>query len=321
MMKAAIRYEYCTPDLLKITDIPLPRPGVDEILVKVKATTVNRTDCGVLTGKPWALRLFIGLFKPARPITGTDFAGIVVDKGDNVDQFEIGDHAYGFYDQGLSSHAEYVVVSTKKVILKKPENVTFELAAASLEGAHYAFYFLKDLQLKAGNRILINGGTGAIGNAALQFLKHFNIRVTVTCESDFVALLKAQGAETVVDYQKEDFTAINEQFDYIFDAVGKSSFRKCKPLLKSRGTYLSSELGENWQNPILALLSPFMKNKKVKFPIPFSAKQSMKFIDKLVLNGEFIPLIDRRYKFEEIESAYNYVLSGKKRGNVVITYD
>lgn len=321
MMKAAIRYEYCNPDQLEIARVSLPRPSDDEILIKVKATTVNRTDCGVLTGKPWAIRLFIGLFKPVRPVTGTDFAGIVVDKGKNVDQFEIGDHAYGFFDQGLSSHAEYVAVSTKKAVLKKPENVTFEQAAASLEGAHYAFYFLKDLKLNAGDRILINGGTGAIGNASLQFLKHFNVRVTITCETEFVEVLKSQGAERVIDYQKEDFTTINEQFDYVFDAVGKSSFKKCKPLLKSKGIYISSELGENWRNPILALLSPFMVGKKVKFPLPYSIKRSMKFINELALNGEFIPLIDRRYRFEDIEKAYYYVLSGQKKGNVVITFD
>ncbi len=321
MMKAAKRYEYCTPDLLEIARVSLPKPGDDEILVKVKATTVNRTDCGVLTGKPWAIRLFTGLFKPFRPITGTDFAGIVVDKGNNVDQFEIGDHTYGFFDQGLSSHAEYVAVSTKKAVLKKPENVTFEQAVASLEGAHYAFYFLKDLKLNAGDRILINGGTGAIGNAVLQFLKHYHIRLTITCTTEFVEILKSQGAERVIDYQKEDFTTINEQFDYVFDAVGKSSFGKCKPLLKSKGIYISSELGKNWQNPILALLSPFMVGKKVKFPLPYSAKRSMKFINELVLNGEFIPLIDRRYRLEDIEKAYRYVLSGQKKGNVVITFD
>ncbi|TKC08418.1 NAD(P)-dependent alcohol dehydrogenase [Pedobacter polaris] len=320
-MKAAIRYEYCTPDLLEIGRMSLPRPGNDEILVKVKATTVNRTDCGVLTGKPWAIRLFTGLFKPVRPITGTDFAGIIVDKGDNVAQFEIGDDVYGFFDQGLSSHAEYVAVSTKKAVLKKPENVTFEQAAASLEGSHYAFYFLKDLKLNAGDRILINGGTGAIGNAALQFLKHFNVRVTVTCETEFVEVLKSQGAERVIDYQKEDFTTINEQFDYVFDAVGKSSFEKCKPLLKSKGIYISSELGKNWQNAFLALLSPLMLGKKVKFPLPYTIKRSMKFINELVLNGEFIPLIDRRYKFEDIAEAYHYVLSGQKKGNIVITFD
>ncbi len=320
-MKAAIRHDYCSPDQLEIARVPLPRLGDDEILVKVKATTVNRTDCGVLTGKPWAIRLFIGLFKPVRPVTGTDFAGIVVDKGSNVDQFEICDQVYGFFDQGLSSHAEYVAVSTKKAILKKPENVTFEQAASSLEGAHYAFYFLKDLKLNAGDRVLINGGTGAIGNAAVQFLRHFNVSVTVTCETEFVEVLNSQGAEKVIDYRKEDFTTINEQFDYVLDAVGKSSFGKCKPLLKSNGIYISSELGENWQNPFLALISPFMLGKKVKFPVPYSAKRSMLFINKLVLSGEFVPLIDRRYRFEDIAEAYHYVQSGQKKGNVVITFD
>ncbi|SFH05802.1 NADPH:quinone reductase [Pedobacter insulae] len=318
-MNAAIRDNYCTPDMLRIVRVSLPWPGDDEILVKVKATTVNRTDCGVLTGKPWAIRLFIGLFKPMRPVTGTDFSGIVVAKGKHVTQFEICDHVYGFFDEGLSSHAEYVAVSTKKAVLKKPENVTFEQAAASLEGGHYAFYFLKNLKLNAGDRVLVNGGTGAIGNAALQFLKHLNVRVTVTCETAFVELLKSQGAERVIDYQKEDFTTIKEEFDYVFDAVGKSSFKACKPLLKSKGIYLSSELGKNWQNPFLALLSPFMGDKKVKFPLPYSAKHSMKHINELLLYGEFIPLIDRKYRLEDIEKAYYYVLSGQKKGNVVIT--
>lgn len=321
MMKAVIRYGYCNPDQLSIDRVPLPSPGEDEILIKVKATTVNRTDCGILTGKPWVIRLFTGLFKPIRSITGTDFAGIVVDKGINVDQFEIGDHAYGFFDQCLSSHAEYVAVSTKKAVLKKPDNVTFEQAAASLEGAHYAFYFLKGLKLKAADRVLINGGTGAIGNAALQFLKHFKIQVTITCVAEFVEMLKSQGAEKVIDYQKEDFTKINDQFDYVFDAVGKSTFKKCKPLLKPKGIYISSELGEYWQNPFLALLSPLMTGKKVKFPLPYSIEHSMKFINELMLNGEFTPLIDRRYPLEDIQKAYDYVLSGQKKGNVVITFD
>ena len=321
MMKAVVRYGYCNPDQLIIDRVALPSPGEDEILIKVKATTVNRTDCSILTGKPWVIRLFTGLFKPLRCITGTDFAGIVVDKGINVDQFEIGDHAYGFFDQCLSSHAEYVAISTKKAILKKPDNVTFEQAAASLEGAHYAFYFLKGLNLKAADRVLINGGTGAIGNAALQLLNHFKIQVTITCVAEFVDMLKSQGAEKVIDYQKHDFTKINDQFDYVFDAVGKSTFKKCKPLLKPKGIYISSELGEYWQNPFLALLSPLMTGKKVKFPLPYSIEHSMKFINELMLNGEFTPLIDRRYPLEDIQKAYDYVLSGQKKGNVVITFD
>ncbi|MEQ7802628.1 NAD(P)-dependent alcohol dehydrogenase [Pedobacter sp. ASV1-7] len=321
MMKAAIRYQYCNPEQLRITTVPIPSPFDDEILVKVKATTVNRTDCGVLTGKPWLIRCFIGLFKPALPVTGTDFSGIVVARGVNVSQFDIGDNVYGFFDQGLSSQAEYVAVPVKKAIFKKPENFTYEQAAASLEGAHYAFYFLSKMKLKAGDNVLINGGTGAIGNAAVQFLKYFKMRVTVTCETDYTELLKLQGADRVIDYKKEDFTKLDEQFDYVFDAVGKSTFAQCKPLLKPNGIYISSELGPNWQNPLLALVSPFMSGKKVKFPIPLSAHRSLRFIDERIKSGEFKPLIDRKYRLDDIAEAYNYVLSGKKKGNVIITFD
>lgn len=320
-MNAALRYKYCNPDDLLIADVPTPVPGNDEILVKVKATTVNRTDCGVLTGMPWIIRGFIGLSKPVRPITGTDFAGIIVAKGNNVYQFEIGDNVYGFYDEGLCSHAEFVSISVKKAVLKKPDNLTFEQAAASLEAAHYAFYFLNNLKLEAGDRVLINGGTGAIGNAALQFLKNLQVIVTVTCETAFIDVMKEQGADVVIDYTREDFTKLNEQFDYVFDAVGKSSFGKCRPLLKPKGIYISSELGDNWQNPLLALVSPFMPGKKVKFPVPFSIHRSMKFIDELLRNGKFTPLIDRRYKLDEIREAYTYVLSGQKKGNVIILLD
>ena len=320
-MKAAIRYQYCNPEDLQIANVPMPVAGDGEILVKVKATTVNRTDCGVLTGKPYIIRCFTGLKKPSRPVTGTDFAGIVVAKGMNAGQFNIGDNVYGFFDEGLSSHAEYLAISVKKAILKMPGNITYEQAAASLEAAHYAYYFLNNLKLKAGNSVLINGGTGAIGNASLQFLKNLKVLVTVTCETNFIDVLKSQGADLVIDYTKDDFTKLNAQFDYVFDAVGKSSFGKCKPLLKAKGIYISSELGRYWQNPLLALLYPFMIGKKVKFPIPFSVHRSIKFVNEMVENGKFKPLIDRRYWIDEIRNAYQYVLSGQKKGNVILTFD
>ena len=320
-MKAAIRYQYCNPEDLQIANVPMPVAGDGEILVKVKATTVNRTDCGVLTGKPYIIRCFTGLKKPSRPVTGTDFAGIVVAKGINAGQFNIGDNVYGFLDEGLSSHAEYLAISVKKAILKMPGNITYEQAAASLEAAHYAYFFLNNLKLKAGDSVLINGGTGAIGNASLQFLKNLKVLVTVTCETNFIDVLRSQGADVVIDYTKDDFTKLNAQFDYVFDAVGKSSFGKCKPLLKAKGIYISSELGRYWQNPLLALLYPFIIGKKVKFPIPFSIHRSIKFINEMVENGKFKPLIDRRYRIDEIRKAYQYVLSGQKKGNVILTFD
>ncbi|MES2810489.1 MAG: NAD(P)-dependent alcohol dehydrogenase, partial [Bacteroidota bacterium] len=231
------------------------------------------------------------------------------------------DRVYGFYDQGLCSQAEYVAVSVKKAVLRMPENVSYQQAAASLEGAHYAYYFLNELGLKPGDNVLVNGGTGAIGNAALQFLKHYGVSVTITCETDYVGILKTQGADRVIDYTKSDFTKIGEQFDYVFDAVGKSTFAKCKPLLKPKGIYISSELGPYWQNIWFALLSPAMRDKKVKFPLPGSIHQSLKFIDGLVASGQFKPLIDKTYKLDEIQHAYKYVLSGQKKGNVILTFD
>ncbi len=320
-MRAAIRHQYCNPDALVVTKVPIPVMGKSDILVKVKATTVNRTDCGVLTGKPWIFRCFIGLFKPARPITGTDFAGIVVAKGCNINHLEIEDNVYGFFDEGLCSQAEYVVVNAKRAVFRKPENVTYEQAAASLEGAHYAYYFLHKLNLKNGVKVLVNGGTGAIGNAVLQFLKNLGVEVTVTCETDYIEVMKLQRADKIIDYTRQDFTKLNEQFDYIFDAVGKSSFGKCKPLLKPKGVYISSEPGRYWQNPLLALLAPFMPGRTVRFPIPFSVHRSIQFTNELLRDEKFKPLIDRRYRFDEITKAYEYVMSGQKKGNVVLTFD
>lgn len=321
MMKAATRPKYCSPNALFITELPIPTPKENEILVKVKATTVNRSDCGVLTGKPWLIRCFIGLFKPMRIVTGTDFSGMIVKKGKQVKNFNLGDDVYGFFDEGLCSHAEYVCVSIKTAILKKPSGLNYEQAAASLEGAHYAFNFLNKVDLKPGAKVLVNGGTGAIGNAAIQFLKYNGAIVTATCETDYIPALKSLGTDIVIDYTKEDFTKLNEQFDFVFDAVGKSSFSKCKPILNPNGIYISSELGANWQNPLLAIISPLMKGKKVKFPLPISIPRSMAFINDIIEKGKFSPLIDRTYRIEQIREAFEYVMSGQKKGNVIIVFD
>lgn len=321
-MTASTRIKYCPPEGISlITSSPIPHPEKDEILVKVKATTVNRSDCGVLTGRPWAIRLFTGLLEPMIKVTGTDFSGVVVSKGDDVDQFNIGDDVYGFFDQGIGSHASYFCVSTKKAILKKPANITYEQAAASLEGAHYAFYFLDKVVIKKGDKVLINGGTGAIGSAALQFLKYRGIHVTVTCETDYIPVLESMGADKVIDYTKEDFTKSTDQFEFVFDAVGKSTFGKCKPIMKPNAIYVSSELGPYWQNPLLALIAPFMKGKKIKFPLPFSIQRSMAYINELIEKDKFRPLIDQRYPLSEIRDAFKYVMSGKKKGNVIVTFD
>lgn len=321
-MVAAIRNKYSSPDGIDlITSGHIPHPEKDEILVKLKAATVNRSDCGVLTGSPWAIRLFTGLLEPRLKVTGTDFSGVVVSKGEDVEKFDIGDDVYGFFDQGIGSHASYFCVSAKRAILKKPGKISHEQAAASLEGAHYAFYFLDKVVIKTGDKVLINGGTGAIGNAALQFLKVQGINVTVTCETDYISVLESMGADRVIDYTKEDFTKLNDQFDFVFDAVGKSTFGKCKPIMKPNAIYVSSELGPYWQNPLFALIAPFMKGRKVKFPLPFSIHRSMAYINELIEKDKFRPLIDQRFPISEIRGAFKYVMSGQKKGNVIVTFD
>lgn len=319
-MKAAIRSQYGGPEVLSVREVEKPVPKANEILVKVRATTVNRTDCGVLTGKPFIFRFFIGgLIKPKALITGTDFAGDVEAVGANVSAFKAGDKVWGFNDNSLPSHAEYLALSAEQAILPIPEGISYEQAAASAEAAHYAYNFLNKVPLKPGQRALVNGGTGAIGSAAIQFLKFRGIHVTAVCGTEHLAVVQSLGADQVVDYQRTDFTQTEERYDFVFDAVGKSTFFKCQRLIKEGGVYLSSELGPYAQNLFLPLAAPFMK-RKVIFPIPSNIKESMAFTSGLLEGGQFRPLIDRRYPIEDIRAAFEYVASGQKIGNVLICF-
>ncbi|MDR8391051.1 NAD(P)-dependent alcohol dehydrogenase [Aliifodinibius sp. S!AR15-10] len=320
-MKAVVANQYGSPDILQLKEVDKPVNADNEVLVKVYATTVNRTDCAILRAKPFIMRFILGLFRPRNSITGTDFAGEVEAVGNAVTSFEVGDRVFGFDDGGLRSHAQYMTFPEDKGIGTMPENVTYEQAAASIEGAHYAYNFINKVELNHGDKVLVNGATGAIGSAAVQLLTYYDARVTAVCGTENIELVKSLGAEKAIDYQKEDFTKINEQFDFVFDTVGKSSFAKCKPLLKSRGAYISSELGDMVQNPILALVTPLMGGKTVRFPFPYDVKKSALLVKKLIEEGHFTPVIDRKYPLDQIADAYRYVEKGFKTGNVVITVD
>ncbi len=317
-MKAAIRRKYGKPEVLTVEKIPIPIPKNNEVLVKVHATTVNRTDCAILTGEPFIMQFFIGLGKPKLPTLGTDFAGVVAEVGKDVKSLKVGDKVWGFGDEGIDSQAEYMCIEEKEGVGLMPENSSFEEAAASLEGAHYAYNFINKVGLKAGEKILVNGATGAIGSAMVQFLKAQNLYVTAVCNTKNIDRIKALGADKIHDYIQEDFTQDEEKYDCIFDAVGKSTFGICKPLLKKKGVYISSELGPKAQNPFLALITPLLGGKKVMFPFPSNVRKSMEVIKGLVEKDQFKPLIDRYYPLEEIAEAYRYVLTGEKTGNVVI---
>ncbi len=317
-MKAATRHRYGPPEVLQIRDIEKPVPKENEILVKVHATTVNRTDCGGLTGKPFAIQLFTGLGKPKRQVPGTDFAGEIEAVGENISRFKIGDKVWGFNDNGLASQAQYLTISEDTAILKISENISFEEAAAAPEGAYYAYNFINKVNLQKGQKVLVNGATGAIGSAALQFLKFYGIETIATANTKNMELVKSLGANEVINWEKEDFTKRDEQFDFIFDAVGKSTFGKCKPPLKPNGIYISTELGSKSENIWLAILSKFKSGKKVIFPMPSDIKRSMDFIQKLLEEGKFKPVIERTFALDEILEAYQYVMSGQKTGNVIL---
>jgi NADPH:quinone reductase-like Zn-dependent oxidoreductase len=316
-MKAAIYKKYGPPSVLTIETVEKPLIKNNEVLIKVYAATVNRSDCAMLRAKPFIMRFMTGLFKPKNPILGTDFAGKIEAIGKDVTTLKVGDNVFGFNDKGVSSHAQYMKFTEGKAITTMPEHITYEQAAASLEGAHYAYNIIKAVKLKSKQKVLVNGATGAIGSAAVQLLKNLGVHVTAVCNTKNIELMKSIGAHATIDYTKEDFTKSTEKYCFVLDAVGKSTFAKCKPILEEGGIYISSELGPGGQNLILPLITSF-SSKKLKFPLPMNCLRSILFIKKLIEEGKFKAVIDRKYPMEEIAEAYTYVLKGEKTGNVVI---
>lgn len=317
-MRAIVYSEYGPPEVALLKEVPKPEPKNNELLVKVYASTVNRTDAGFRSAEYFISRFWSGLFKPNYQILGSEFSGIVEMIGEGVTSFKKGDKVFGFNDKKFGGHAEYLTIHENDAVTVMPHNLNFDEAAAITEGAHYALIDIRAAQVKAGQHVLVYGATGAIGSAAVQLLKHFGAKVTAVCSTKHVTLVKSLGADTVIDYQTEDFTQLPLTFDFIFDAVGKSSFKQCKPLLTKNGIYISTELGKNGINLLLALTTPVFGGKKLLFPIPSITKQDVIFLKELVENNEFRPVIDRYYSLDEIVEAYHYVESGQKTGNVII---
>ena len=249
---------------------------------------------------------------------GTEFAGEVEAVGAAVTLFKPGDRVFGFDDMVLSSYAQYLAIAENKGLTTIPGNIGYEQAAASCEGAHYAYNMINKTKLSSGQKVLVNGASGGIGSAAVQLLKYFGAHVVAVCNTKNLQLVKSLGADEVIDYTISDFTKAGEKYDFIFDAVGKSSFGKCRPLLNAGGVYLSSELGWMAENIFFAIFTPLTGNKKVIFPIPKDIKGSVLFIKKLMEEGKFKTVIDRKYPLEQIADAFRYVETGQKTGNVVI---
>lgn len=314
-MKAAVHLKYGSPEVISIQELEIPTPKDNELLIKVYATTVNRTDCHILRGKPLFMRLFTGLFKPRLTVTGTDFAGQIEAIGKNVKDFKPGDRVMGFEFWGLQSHAHYLCLPETKDMIIIPGEIGYDQAAACIEGAFYALNVIQKMKPTAGQKALVNGATGAIGSSMVQFFKFYGVSVTAVCSGESSELVRSIGADKIIDYKTDDFTKDKEQYDFVFDAADKSSFGQCKSLLKKNGMYSSSGA----PNLMLLLTTSLSGGKKVVFAPPKNLRTCLTFITELVKKGSFKPVIDRRYPIDKTAEAFDYVAKGQKIANVIIT--
>lgn len=317
-MKAVVYTKYGPAEVAKLTEVAKPSPKNTEVLIKVYTSTVNRTDSGFRSAEYFISRFWSGLLRPKNQILGCEFAGIIEEVGSSIKTFKIGDKVFGFNDKTFGGHGEYLTIAETDAVTTTPTNISLDEAAALTEGAHYALNIIKAAKLEKGQNVLVYGATGAIGSAAVQLLKHYGMKVTAVCNTKNVTLVKSLGAAIVIDYQTQDFTLTENRFQLIIDAVGKSSFGQCKPLLAKKGIYISTELGKNAENVFLALITPILGGKKVLFPIPTINKETVLFLKELIEKGEYKPVIDRQYTLNQIVEAYKYVESGQKTGNVIL---
>ena len=315
-MRAVVHDRYGPPEVLRLEDVPRPVPKEDEVLVKVHATSVTRSDCGFRAAEPFFSRVFTGLLGPKERIRGLEFAGEVETVGSAVTEFKVGDEVFGMRG---GANAEYVCVREGGVIAHKPPGLSFDDAAPASDGAIIALACLRKADSLKGRSIVIYGASGAIGTAAVQLAKHFGAHVTAVCNTKNLELVRSLGADEVIDYTQEDFTKNGETYDVVFDSVGKHSFRRCRRSLKPGGIFIETDLGFMWHVPPLALATRWIGDKRVTLPIPKYTKENVLFVKELIEDGKYRAVIDRRYPLEQVVEATKYVETEQKTGNVVLT--
>jgi len=318
-MRAVVHDRYGPPDVLRLEEVERPVPKDDEVLVKIHATTVNRTDCGFRAAKPFISRFFTGLRRPKWRIPGSEFAGEVEAVGAAVSEFAVGDRVFGANVGRFGAHAEFVCVRETAPLAKMPSDVTFEEAAAVCDGAILALNCLRLADIRSGQRLLVYGASGSIGTAAVQLGKHLGADVTAVCNTKNLELVRSLGADPVIDYLQEDFTKSGERYDVIFDAAGKTSFAHCRRSLVKGGIYLPTD---GWWNLMLALLARRIRigDKRVLMAIPPRyGKADVLLLKRLLEAGSYRAVIDRSYPLEQVVEASRYVETGQKTGNVVLT--
>ena len=320
-MKALTGPQYGDETVLRLEDVPVPQPRAGEVLVRVLASAVNRTDTGILSGRPLFARLVFGLRRPKRRITGTEFAGVIEKAGSDYPGLAVGDRVFGFHDEGCHAHAEFLVASRREALAAIPAGVSFEQAAACSEGPFYGLNLLRVVDIQPGSRVLINGISGSIGSAVLQLAKNRGAFVVGVCDGGVAPRLLALGADRVHDYRSVDFREEEtEPFDFILDTVGNRAYRDCRGLLKASGTYGSTELGPWGQNVLYAIGHRLTGKRRSIFPIPRDVRGCQSKMLPDIERGAYTPLIDRAFPLESAVDAFRYVSGGHKTGNVVLLH-
>ena len=323
-MKAYVCRRYGGPEVIELVDVQKPVPKDNEVLIKIHATTVTSGDWRVRTLKvpkgfgPIA-RLALGITRPRQPILGTELAGVVEAVGKDVTKFRPGDEVFGFPGGQMSCHAQYRVLAEDGPVALKPSNLSFEEAASLCFGGSTALHFLRKADIKAGDKVLVIGASGGVGTAMVQLAKHFGAEVTgVTSRANF-DLVTSLGADRMVDYAKEDFTVRRETYDIIADAVGATSFARCKGALREKGRLLA--IAGGMPEMLASLWVPLTGSKKVIAGPAEERPDDVRRLADLVETGVLRPVIDRRYKFAQMAEAHAYVESGRKRGSVVVSVE
>ncbi len=323
-MKAIVYERYGPPEVLQLKEVEKPTPKDNEVLIKIHATTVTAGDWRVRSlivpaGFGLIMRLVLGVSRPRQPILGSELAGEIESVGKDVSKFKVGDQVFAFSGFGMGCHAQYKCMPEDGAVALKPTNLTYDEAAALSFGGTTALDFLRRAKLQSGEKVLVNGASGAVGTAAVQLAKHFGADVTGVCSTANVELVQSLGANHVIDYSKEDFTQNGETYDVIVDVVGTAPFSRSKESLKERGRLLQvlGSLPELLRVPWVSMTS----SKKVIAGPAAERAEDLRYLAKLAEAGEFKPVIDRRYPFEQIAEAHRYVDTGRKKGNVVIALE
>ncbi|WP_336775690.1 NAD(P)-dependent alcohol dehydrogenase [Paenibacillus sp. MMO-58] len=318
-MKAIVCEKYGTPEVLQFKDVEIPAPKEQEIRIKVYAAVVTPSDCSFRRADPFFIRFLYGLRNPKHPILGVEFAGEVDSVGKDVTLFKKGDQVFGISPHRFGTYAEYVCLPEDQPVFLKPNNAGYDEAAGLCDGALTALIFLRDhAKIQPGQKVLINGASGAVGAYAVQLAKYYGAEVTGVCSSRNFELVKSLGARTVIDYTKEDFTRGDQTYDVIFDAVGKRTYSECRGSLTPQGIYLSTVPSGG------AMLSMLLTSKSRGKKAIFTAaglkqkKENLAFLKELFEAGKIRSVIDRRYPLEQTIEAHRYVETGRKKGNVIL---